>query len=73
MMIHHKCHCGQTEVWISGLSPEPCCPCKNCGTVPGGADPIPHKYVKMFSEYTDKSYERCSICHRVKPDEEEEE
>lgn len=72
-MKYARCKCGESEFWGSGMSPEPCCPCKKCGTIPGyGPDSHPevrpHEWVetKVETDEGPKTLSRCSWCLKTK-------
>lgn len=77
-MQTYKCKCGKSMYFGSGMLPEPCTGCDECGTSFYLAEdgnhkkPIPHKLELRYSEKTgEPSYNRCKVCYERFPLEEE--
>lgn len=70
-MQHTTCKCGKYQQWSSGMAPQPCMGCKECGTIPGypPQKPVqPHEFVAEDVETNEGSrqLDRCRWCHRTR-------
>jgi len=78
-MRYSRCKCGKCEYYDSGMPPQPCQGCKECGTTfaggPDGHKPLePHEWEPRFDSRSGKPARPvCKRCHEadrdwVKPD-----
>jgi len=72
-MQYWRCQCGKKELFESGMRPQDCQGCDECGTTlsqsPGGHKPRePHQLVLRYSTKTGKPEKQmCKVCHRMFP------
>ena len=69
-MQYYKCECGKREFWGSGMNPQPCEVCDECGTtmikkLDGTyVDSMPHDYRQKYDVDTGKpKYRICNRCY----------
>ncbi len=65
-MIHRRCGCGKSESWESGMPPQDCDGCDDCGTTfgPPHKPRVPHDWEPRFNSKTGKQDRRkCRKCH----------
>lgn len=67
-MIYMRCKCGKTESFNSGMMPQDCEGCDECGTTfstnpDGHKERAPHDWKTMYDEHTGKPYRRCKKCY----------
>lgn len=73
-MIYFKCKCGKMEFFGSGMMPNDCDGCTECGTTlatsPEGHKEIaPHEWIIKYDENTGKPYRRCKKCYQKEKEE----
>lgn len=73
-MIYHRCKCGKSEAWESGMPPQPCDVCEACGSTLAWSalshqEPIPHEWVEEWDIHRGepRKIRRCQRCHRQEP------
>lgn len=73
-MIYWRCRCGKTEYWESGMPPQRCQSCADCGSTLAtrSADhktPIAHDWEARFNPRTEardrRTCRRCYATERV--------
>lgn len=67
-MNYHRCKCGKREAWESGMSPQPCQVCSECGSTLAmhpdyHAEPQAHQLEPRYDSRTGKlSRNICTRC-----------
>lgn len=67
-MIFERCKCGKRASWNSGMSPQPCDVCPECGSTYAPApdqhaDPIPHDPRQRWRP-DGTTYWECARCYK---------
>lgn len=61
----HYCKCGKCTYYESGMYPQDCQGCKECGTNYRKEPLKKHTWKKMYNENTGKPYKICKICYTI--------
>lgn len=70
-MIYWRCRCGKSEYWESGMPPQACQGCSECGTTLAThpdrhQDVIPHDWEPRYNPRTGAPDKRlCRRCHAI--------
>lgn len=63
-MRYYTCSCGKAEYFGSGMFPQPCEGCEECGTNFNKEPLEPHDWRVVYDQYTGKQNAReCRKCH----------
>ena len=73
-MTYYRCKCGKCEYFGSGMFPEDCQGCDECGTNLATSSekhkPVAeHEWIIRYNEITGESYLRCKKCYQKKENE----
>lgn len=68
-MLLYTCKCGKAEYYASGMSPQDCEGCDECGTNYRKQPLIPHDWKEQFDRNTGKPDRPiCRRCYQAKRD-----
>lgn len=63
-MKHYTCKCGKAEYFGSGMFPQDCEGCDDCGTNYNKEPKAEHEWITRYHSVTGKPYKMCRLCYQ---------